>query len=267
MVLLPLLGCMSLDSFFFNALPVSAYTLASDVIPPELLEEVTFETEDGLTLYGVWAHQPAGGAQTFLHFHGNAENIDAYMDRFDIYWELGFETFFFDYRGYGKSQGTPTFDGILLDGEAAIAYVEDHQGLASEDLVFHGLSLGGAVAVHNARDFPPKVLITEDMFASGGKIVDDSSGLGLPPGWFLADELDNASAAADVHVPYLITHGLADDFVRPDAADTVYAQANDPKRLWLVPEANHADTPMTDPEGYRANLLCWTEQTCPEEPG
>ena len=265
MTLLLLTGCMSLDSFFFNGVPVTEYALASDVVPTASFEEVSFPTEDGLTLSGVWAHQEEPGAELLLYFHGNAANIDEYIGQVGDYWSMGYEVFIFDYRGYGKSEGSPTWDGVLADGLGAVDYVEGHTGVPVEAIPFLGLSLGGSVATRVAGVRPPKVLITEDMFAQGQQLMNDGSGLDMPDGWLLVDEWDNAAAAAEVTSPFFVIHGAADTYIQPTHAQAVYAAASEPKRLWLVPGADHAEAAETDPEGYRANVTCWIAQTCPEE--
>lgn len=267
MILLTLVGCMSLDSFFFNGTAVSAYALPSDVIPADALEEVSFETEDGVTLYGVWAHQPGGpGAEVLVYFHGNASNIDGYMPQVDNYWTYGYETFIFDYRGFGKSVGSPSYANVLLDGLAAVAYVEDTTGVPVEQLPFLGLSLGGSVATRVSGIHNPKVLITEDMFANGQRLMNDGSGLDIPDGWLLVDEWDNAASAAEVASPFLVIHGDSDTFIQPENAQDVYdAVTADPKRLWFAEGADHAEDAEADPEGYEAIVTCWIAQDCPEE--
>lgn len=263
-LLLP--GCMSLDSFFFNGTPVAAYALASDVIPAGALEEVAFPTADGLTLYGVWAHQPVADAPVLLYFHGNADNIDAYMGQLGDYWSFGYEVFIFDYRGYGKSEGSPSYAGVLTDGLAAVDYVEEATRLSAADIPFLGLSLGGSVATRVAAIDAPKVLITEDMFANGQKLMNDGSGLDLPDGWMLVDEWDNAAAAAEVTSPFLVIHGDSDTYIQPESAEEVFdAIVSHPKRLWLVPGAGHAEAATTEPGLYRNNVTCWVDQTCAEE--
>jgi hypothetical protein len=256
---------MTMDSFFFDGLPCAAYGLDSEVVPEEDFELVDFDSADGTKLYGVWAHQPEPGAQVLVYFHGNADNIDYYIDKVGVYWAMGYETFVFDYRGYGMSEGTPDFDGVMADGAAAAAYVADTTGLSHDQIAFLGLSLGGSVAVHTAPDFDPQVLVTEDMFASGQKIMDDGSDLDLPDGWLLADEWDNTIAAAQVTVPYLVIHGDSDTYIEPENAQLVYAAANDPKSLWLVPGADHAEADLVDPEAYRDHVRCWIDQSCPPE--
>jgi hypothetical protein len=265
MLVLALAGCMSMDSFFFNPTTVVAYSLDTSVIPDEDIEEVSFPSTDDVTLYGVWVHQPEPGAQVMVYFHGNEGNIDEYFDRMESYWTYGYETLIFDYRGFGKSDGSPSYQGILDDGQAAIDYAADTTGVPPDQIADVGLSLGGAVAVHTAAAIPPQVLVTEDMFASGQTIINDGSGLDMPDTWLLVDEWDNVTAAAEVTVPYFVMHGAADTFIEPNNARQVYGAAHDPKKLWLVPGADHAETIYVDPDGYRERLTCWIDQSCPAE--
>ena len=54
----------------------------------------------------------------------------------------------FDYRGYGRSEGTPSERGILMDARAALAWLEERTGESdATNMIFMGRSLGGAVAV------------------------------------------------------------------------------------------------------------------------
>lgn len=263
-MILALAGCMTMDGFFFNPLRTDAYALESEVIPAEALEEVSFPTGGGGTLWGVWAHQEDPDAQVVIHFHGNTGNIDTYWARLEFLWAQGYEALIYDYRGFGRSEGNPTFETLLEDGAAVALYAPSASGRDLADIVFDGVSLGGSVAVHTAGSYPPKVLITEDMFASADQLIDDGAGMDLPQGWFTEAEWDNVAAAREVRVPYLVQHGAEDDFIRPSHAEAVYAAANDPKKLWLVPGADHDTVLEVAPEPYAASLACWIEQSCPE---
>jgi len=267
---LPLAGCMNMDSFFFPAEPVDEYAYGDNGVPQELVEEVSFVTSDGVTLYGVWLHQQERDAPLLLHFHGNTGNIDHYWDMFGDFWDMGFQLFTFDYRGYGKSEGSPSWSGLMTDGLAAVHHVADRENLLTSQIPYHGLSLGGAVALHTAIERPPSVLMTEDMFASGGSIFSISTtGLELPSGWLLEEPFDNAGSIGLVDAPVMIMHGELDDYIHPDHAWENYHAANDPKYLWLVPGADHAETPQLAPEEYEAHLECWIEdhQACLDQWG
>jgi len=81
-------------------------------------EDIFFRTEDGLTLNGwfILAQRPRG---TLLFCHGNAGNIGHRVEIIKIFNQLGLNVFIFDYRGYGRSQGIPSEQGLYKDSQAA----------------------------------------------------------------------------------------------------------------------------------------------------
>ena len=60
--------------------------------------------------------------------------------------------FAFDYRGYGKSEGSPGEQGILEDSHAAQMWLAKRPGFKPADIVLMGRSLGGGVAVDLAAE-------------------------------------------------------------------------------------------------------------------
>lgn len=280
MSLLLLLGaCYQLDGFFFNPTVVEAYSLGGDVIPTSCQELVSFDGTGG-SLYGAWAHSPLAvatecvdeapdpEAPVIVYFHGNSENIDGYWDQIEFFWQGGYEVFIFDYRGYGRSWGEPSFDGVIADGRLGIDYVSETTGLASTELIYVGLSLGGFVSVHNLVDTPPGILITQDMFANTQKILDDGTKLDMPSGWFFEQNYDNLVPlrAMPAEIPYLVTHGDSDTYIQPEHAQLVFdAAAATTKKLFLVPGVDHADAIVDAPEVLRPVLDCWIRQDCAEE--
>lgn len=51
------------------------------------------------------------------------------------------------YRGYGRSNGSPSETGILLDAQTALDWTVSNETFAGSKIVLYGQSLGGAVAV------------------------------------------------------------------------------------------------------------------------
>ena len=251
-------GCMSLDSFFFNPLPVDEYAFDGS-IPMDHIEEVSFESGDH-TLAGVWV-TPEEFSGTLIYFHGNKENIDAYWDRMEAYYEMGFQTFTFDYRGYGKSEGKPTYEGVLTDGLAAVEHVEDYTERDMGDLPLLGFSLGGCVASHTAVSHTPQVLITEAMFSSPDRLAREAAaGMSVPAGWLYENPFDNANAVRRQEAPVLIMHGAIDDYISPGHARDVYRAATEPKKLWIVPGANHSDIIPTATSDVEHQIQSWIAQ-------
>lgn len=258
MILLTLSACMTLDPFFFNGERLTQYGFPTEI---ERVEELTFTASDGTQLYGAWAWQPGQAqAPTLVYFHGNAANMDAYWPMVEALYGFGYNVFTFDYRGFGRSEGESTHDGLLLDGEAAVdATLERTPWLTDEgELAYVGLSLGGFVSLHTAVDRAPRALVTQDMFASAKDLFDLNTGMDYPDGWFVEDAFDNVGAASRLDgVPYLVMHGADDTYIKPDNARRVYEAASEPKRLWLVPGADHAESHEVALEDYGRELTGW----------
>jgi fermentation-respiration switch protein FrsA (DUF1100 family) len=58
----------------------------------------------------------------------------------------------FDYRGYGKSTGSPSEAGLYTDALAVYDYVRKRNDLNQEKIFLFGRSLGGAVALHLGKN-------------------------------------------------------------------------------------------------------------------
>src|SRR4051812_42769424 len=83
-------------------------------------EEVRFGSTDGLQLHGWFLPAVGKAAGTVLFMHGNAENISTHI--VSVAWMPArqFNVLIFDYRGYGASQGKPTFSSVQQDIDAAM---------------------------------------------------------------------------------------------------------------------------------------------------
>ncbi len=120
-------------------------------------EPVDIPTRDGETLHAWWV--PAADARgTVLFFHGNAGNISHRLDYLLMFHRLRYSTLIVDYRGYGRSTGSPSEEGTYRDAEAAWDYLRNARGVGTQHLVVAGESLGGAVATWLAASLPPPPL-------------------------------------------------------------------------------------------------------------
>lgn len=127
-------------------------------------EDVALTADDGVRLHA-W-YVPAENARaTLLFCHGNGGNLSWRVESLRIFHDLGLSSLVFDYRGYGRSEGSPSPEGIARDARAAWNWLQD-RGVASGDIVLFGRSLGGAVALELTRSVRPRVLILESTFAS-----------------------------------------------------------------------------------------------------
>ena len=122
---------------------------------------LSLATSDGKNLDGWFvpaeARQPARGLVIF--FHGNAGNIAHRLDYLRMFHDLGLATLIIDYRGYGRSSGSPSEAGTYLDAEAAWRHATQTLGFAADRIVLFGESLGGGVATRLAVDNRPGALV------------------------------------------------------------------------------------------------------------
>ena len=118
-------------------------------------EEVWFTTEDNVKLHGWWVPKP--GAPVFLWFHGNAGNISYRLENVKLLVdEVGVQVFIFDYREYGKSEGSINREGTFKDAAAAYRYLTETRGVPGTDVILFGRSLGTALATDLALKAPSR---------------------------------------------------------------------------------------------------------------
>lgn len=104
------------------------------------------KTSDGQTLEAIFVPSSfKDGRQAVFICSGGLESHE--LHSFPIakaYYDLGFNVAVFNYRGFGKSTGSPTEEGLILDAEAVYLFLTD-KGFHPHEILGHGYSLGGGV--------------------------------------------------------------------------------------------------------------------------
>ena len=128
--------------------------------------DVWMNTLDGVRLHGWWI--PSEGSQLVtLFLHGNAGNVTHRAAHVREITAAGSSVLVIDYRGYGKSGGSPSEKGLYEDAETAFIHLLG-RGYRAQRIILHGESLGSAVAVDLAYRRPCAALILEAPFTSAG---------------------------------------------------------------------------------------------------
>ena len=194
--------------------------------------EVELATGDGERLHA-WFFPHSGAEGAVLVCHGNAGNIEGRIELARAFLDLGWAVLLFDYRGYGRSTGSPSEAGTYLDAEAAYEHLKEVEGFAPERIVPYGESLGVAVALELALRRPCAALIAESGFTS----IPDMAAEAYPflPARLLARiRYDNLGKIGRLGVPLLLLHSPADEIVPVAQAERLLAAAREPKRLLLT---------------------------------
>ncbi len=207
--LLVLLGMLLMEnSLIFFPMP---YPAGVWELPAADVEDAWFTTPDSHKLHGWFAPHPQPRA-VLLFLHGNAGNITHRDDRLLNLRRRGFSVLVLDYRGYGRSEGSPSEKGVLIDGRAARAWLAQRAGVSERDIVLWGESLGGGVAVDMAAKDGARGLILESTFTS----LPDVAAFHyrwLPVRWVMRSRLDSLSQIGQYHGPLLCSHGDADEII------------------------------------------------------
>ena len=225
-------------------------------VPPETYglkaEEVWLTTSDGVRING-WFFPQAGAKRVLLFFHGNAENIGTGLERTKILTALGLNIFAVDYRGYGKSAGSPDESGVYRDADAAYLYLTGERGFRPKDVIIHGVSLGGAVAIDLASRVECGGLIAESTFTSARDMARRAFRIPLFA-YVPKSEFKSVSKIAKVHAPVLIIHGMRDELVPFTMGEQLYRAAPAPKSFAPMENAGHNDVLFAHPDRYLESL-------------
>jgi fermentation-respiration switch protein FrsA (DUF1100 family) len=214
-------------------------------------EDVTFETADGVKLSG-WFIPAEKSRGVVLFCHGNAGNISHRMSSIRIFNRLGFSTFIFDYRGYGRSEGKTTEKGTYLDAEAAWRYLAKERHVSSTEIILFGRSLGGAIAARLAQNHTPKALLIESTFTSVPDIAANIYPF-LPARLLARFDYNTGEYIKRINCPILVIHSINDDLIPFSHGRQLFEAAQGPKEFLEI-TGTHNEGFMTSGERYEDGL-------------
>lgn len=208
-------------------------------------EEVSVRSEDGTALHGWWIR--GKGERGLLFFHGNAGNIGDRLDRaVVISRRFGLDVFLVDYRGYGRSEGAPSEEGLYQDARAIHGAAVD-RGFG-ERIVLFGESLGSAVAIQLALDRPCAAVILETPFLSIRAMAREH--YPFVPAFLIGSRFDNEGKVSAIAIPKLFLVAEHDEIAPPAHGRRLFAIAQEPKTLYIIPGAGHNDTYLKGGDAY-----------------
>ncbi len=222
-------------------------------------EEVRFHAEDGPTLHGFYVRARRRRARgVVLYCHGNAGNVGHRVRMAKLLAGLGVDVLLFDYRGFGRSEGTPTEAGTYADAEAAWTYLVEARGVPPAKIVAYGRSLGGPIAASVAARHPVAGLVLDATFESIPALVRDTWPRFLVVERFIAFSYDTAGLLDRVTAPVLVLHSPEDRTIPFEHGRRLARRAAD--GAFAVTAGGHGDGPLRHPEAYRAPLAAFFDR-------
>ena len=190
-------------------------------------EEVWLEAEGGVRLHG-WYVPNAEANGVALLLHGNAGSIALRIDWLRMFHDLGYASLVIDYRGFGRSSGSPSEQGTYADARAAWSHLTAVRGWKATDIVLVGESLGGAVAAQLATSMPARALVLQSTFTSVPDLAAQIYWF-LPVRWLSRFRYDTRENLARVAMPVLVAHSRDDEIVPYSHGLALYETAPAPK--------------------------------------
>lgn len=193
---------------------------------------LSLTTADNETLDGWFV--PAGTKRAsrglVIFFHGNAGNMGHRLDYLRMFHDLGLATLIIDYRGYGRSSGTPSEHGTYLDAATAWRHATEVLGFTTNHIVLYGESMGGGVAAQLAATNRPGALILASTFTSVPDMGADLYPL-LPIRLLANIRYDTLTRLPQISCPILVIHSRNDDIIPFRHGRRLFDAARQPKQF------------------------------------
>jgi pimeloyl-ACP methyl ester carboxylesterase len=266
-------------------------------------EEVRFLADDGLELGGTYLPCRSGlriGVLVFCHEY--LSDRWSYLPYIDALRDLGFDIFTFDFRNHGSSASDPRYrplqwvtDHEAADLRGALRYLRSRADRDPAGVGLFGISRGGGTALVVAAGEPGVWgVITDGAFPTRGTMLAyilrwAEIYVGSPflwkrmPLWVFSfvgwvgrmnsqrrlhcrfPDVEQAVAALSPR-PWLMIHGAKDAYIGPEIARLLFAEAREPKELWIVPGAKHNRCREVQPEAYAEQVASFLGKHAPRRP-
>lgn len=207
------------------------------------VEDLSIPVADGVSIGGK-LYGTAKSAPVILFFHGNGEIVSDYDDLGPVYTKMGINFLPVDYRGYGRSTGSPTVTNMMHDCHVIFDYI--NKWLKQRDcdgpMIIMGRSLGSASALELAFHYQSEIdgLIIESGFADIIPLLRlvgvDVNRLGIGE----KDDLHHLDKIRSFNKPLLVIHAEYDHIIPFSDGQALFEACSSPdKRFLKIPDANH----------------------------
>ncbi|MEM9218530.1 MAG: alpha/beta fold hydrolase [Cyanobacteria bacterium P01_F01_bin.150] len=252
--------------YFQNRLiitPGPAVDITPEIINMEY-EEVWISSQNHQEkIHGWWIDTNKDSAPTVLYLHGNATSLSDHIEITQLFNSMSFNCLIIDYRGYGKSEGDfPTEQRMYEDAASAYLFLTHNKKINPNQLIVHGHSLGGAIALDIVSHYHLAGAIIESSFTS---IRDMSKRKKiyrfLPISLILNQEFDSLEKVKKISIPLLFMHGEKDRFVSSKMGKLLYKHSiSNDKKIVLFSQGGHANLKIVEEEKYIKSISKFIEE-------
>lgn len=191
-----------------------------------------------------------------IYSHGNADSMVYRAPKAESMKAAGLSVLMYDYSGYGKSQGKPSFSVVAEDGKAVYDYLTSMMFYKPNQIVLYGESIGGGVSSEIARHGQSRALILDSTFLAPATWAKDRiAALHIfPEQLILAPSLSVEALFPAYKGAVLVLKPGSDQVIPPAHSDRLFALAQGQKTLVTLPHSPHGIVDSADFDLYRSTL-------------
>lgn len=112
-------------------------------------QEVFTTASDGIKLHGIY-FKVNNSKGLIFYLHGNKGTVDLWGQDADFYTNLGYDVFYADYRGFGKSEGSIKNEQQVLN-DAVVVFDAIQKRFKPNKTIILGYSIGTGIAAFLAQ--------------------------------------------------------------------------------------------------------------------
>lgn len=234
-------------------------------------EQWQITTEDGLHLVASYVHNPAANGKVVILAHGLHHSREQVRPYARLFYQLGYSLVMPDARAHGLSEGNVIGLG-WLDRSDYLGWIDEliRRRGATIKIVLFGISMGATtVMAVSGEQLPTNVaaiiedsgysnVYVEGKYRLGHKyhfptvpMVSIASRISKLRDGYAFEDGDIIRQVQHNHLPILMIHGARDQTVPVKNVFQLYHEANQPKKLYVEPEAGHIETIYVNPTKYR----------------
>lgn len=170
-------------------------------------EELFFETEKGVEINALHfkVSKPKG---VILYFKGNTKSIKGWSKFARDFMGAGYDVVMFDYRGFGKSIGKRTEEGMYKDSQHVYDWLKTRY--PETQIIIYGRSMGSGFAAKTAAENLPKMLILDAPYYSFSQLIRKYYLPFLPANFLVKYKIHTHRFIPHISCPIYIFHGTKD---------------------------------------------------------
>ena len=211
-------------------------------------EELNIKSSDGKNINGLLfkSEHPQG---LVFYLHGNAGSLASWSQVAQVYTDLNYDVFIFDYRSYGKSEGEISSQGQLFQ-DNQVVYEELKKHYKEDAIIILGYSIGTGLASKLASTNNPRLLMLQAPYYSLTDVMKQR--FPFVPTFILKYKFATNEYLQKCNMPVVIFHGNQDEVIPYSSSLKLQAEFKPQDTLIILNEQGHNG--MTFNPDYYAEL-------------